>query len=140
MKNESVEFKEDRLTFVGFCTQSNTKIKFSLDFETFEKIIPEASTYALTSVGRLTITLQKASESAWTRPMKGKKPNNMHTWWEMRERYSKEMNKLTGEEDEVEEKKGSGIEDLVNNPNVVIKDSTINGRRIDNTYERDNGL
>lgn len=72
--------------------------------------------------------------------MKGKKPNNMHTWWEMRERYSKEMNKLTGEEDESEEKKGNSVEDLVNNPNVVIKDSTINGRRIDNSYERDNGL
>ncbi len=49
----------------------------------------------MASVGRATYTLRKSTQGVWPRLLKGsKKPANMHTWWEMQERFEKE-NKAT---------------------------------------------
>lgn len=135
IKNEVITLEEDRITFVGFCTQSSHRIKFDLDIELHAKIVPDSSSHTMSSVGRLTFTLTKAESAAWPQPTKGKKPLNVHVWWEMKERYQKQMNKLTGEEDEDADK--SGLKGLIDNPNVVIKDSIINGERIDNSRDRE---
>ncbi len=36
-------------------------------------------------------------------------------------------------DDSSKKKDGSGLEDLMNNPNVKIKDSYVNGKKMDNT-------
>lgn len=136
-----VSIQEDRLLFTGLCSRSNQRIKISLDLELHNKIVPESSTYNLNSAGRLQVTLKKVENEAWPKPNKGKKLNNVHTWWEMREKFKKQMNELTGEtdDDEINPKKKktkSGLEDLIDNPNVVIKDSYIDGQKIDNSKDR----
>ena len=80
--------------------QSGHKIQYLLDFETFETIDPSASTYSLASVGRLSINLEKKVEGVWAAPMKGKKSSNMQVWWEMKERYHKEMQRLQPDDEE----------------------------------------
>jgi hypothetical protein len=92
----------------------------------------------------MSLTLAKADAPvAWEKLQKGKKLTNAGIWWDMKKRYHKDMNKLLGEDAEDDdlfdddEKKpdSSGLDDLVNNPNVKIKDSYVNGRKIDNTNE-----
>jgi hypothetical protein len=51
----------------------------------------------------------------------------------MKERYQKEMNILTGGEDE----ENSGFKGFAVNPSSVTKDSVINGERIDNSRDRE---
>jgi hypothetical protein len=137
IRDESITLEEDRIKFHGFCTQASHKIRFDLDIELHAKIVPDSSSHTMSSVGRLTFTLTKAETAAWPQPSKGKKPSNVHVWWEMKERYQKAMNKLTGEEDDEVVEDKSGLKSLMNNPNVVIKDSIINGERIDNSRDRD---
>ncbi len=58
----------------------------------------------------------------------------------MKERYHKDMVALLGDDaedadlfdDDTKKKGGSGLDDLINNPNVKIKDSYIDGKKIDN--------
>jgi hypothetical protein len=137
IRDESITIEEDRVKFHGFCTQASHKIRFDLDIELHAKIVPDSSSHTTSSVGKLTFTLTKAETAAWPQPTKGKKPSNVHVWWEMKERYQKTMNKLTGEEDDEVAEDKSGLKSLIDNPNVVIKDSIINGQRFDNSRDRD---
>ncbi|CAG9335904.1 unnamed protein product [Blepharisma stoltei] len=138
VSDPEVSIKEDRITFTGMCSRSNQRIKIALDLELYNKIVPEASTYSMKSGGRLNFTLKKYEVEAWAKPNKGKKLSNATVWWEMRDKYRKEMNALTGEEDDEDYKKPkkTGLEDLMDNPNVVIKDSYVDGKKIDNTKEK----
>ncbi len=100
VQDTKVTFTDSRLTFTGLCMQSGHKIQYLLDFETFDTIDPSASTYSLASVGRLSINLEKKVEGVWSAPMKGKKSSNMQVWWEMKERYQKEMQRLQPDDEE----------------------------------------
>jgi len=53
----------------------------------------QESGVAFNSVGRATITLQKASNASWPRLLKkrGSKPGNMHTWHDMRDRFEQAL-------------------------------------------------
>jgi len=105
VQDTKVTFEEHRLIFTGLCIQSGHKIQYLLDFETFDAINSSASSYSLASVGRLSINLEKKQEGVWPSPMKGKKPNNLQVWWEMKERYSKEMQRLQPDEEEVRDRR-----------------------------------
>ena len=68
----------------------------------------------------------------------------MGIWWEMKERYHKDMVKLLGDDaedadlfDDDEKKGGSGIDQLLDNPNVKISNSYVDGKKIDNSDKRD---
>ena len=145
IKEDTVEFEKNRLIFQGKCVQSGNKINYSLDLALFKEIDPEASTFQRTSVGRMQVTLVKANAPiAWDKIQKGKKLNNWGIWWEMKERYHKDMVKLLGDDaedadlfDDDEKKGGSGLDDLINNPNVKIKNSYVDGKKIDNTDDED---
>jgi hypothetical protein len=98
--NPEVQITESKLTFTANCARSTQRIRLSLEMEFYTQINAEESSYSFTSVGRLNVNLKKKEDSAWPKPMKGRKPNNVHTWWEMKEKYQKVMNKFTGEDDE----------------------------------------
>lgn len=42
--------------------------------------------------------MKKLKRQTWLKPNKGKKVANSHTWWEMKERYNSDMEKLAKEE------------------------------------------
>ena len=115
VQNSSVQISETKLTFTGNCARSTQRIKLDLDLEFHAEINPEESNYSLTSVGRLNVNLKKKTENIWPKPMKGKKPNNTHIWWEMKEKYEKQVKKFTGEYDDAEtEKTNKSPEGLIN--------------------------
>lgn len=67
-------------------------MRFKLELEFFDEIVPENSTWSHESVGRAYITLAKKNRTRWKRLMKGEeKPHNMHFWWSMHEKYSNEL-------------------------------------------------
>lgn len=78
---------------------------FVLDIELLKEIVPEESSWSMASVGRMTITLKKKdSPTKWARLTKGrKKPNNIHFWFEIHEKYSSELEKLNDEDNDDEE-------------------------------------
>eukprot|EP00602_Paraphysomonas_sp_CaronLab_P004360 CAMPEP_0185030670 /NCGR_PEP_ID=MMETSP1103-20130426/17668_1 /TAXON_ID=36769 /ORGANISM="Paraphysomonas bandaiensis, Strain Caron Lab Isolate" /LENGTH=321 /DNA_ID=CAMNT_0027565883 /DNA_START=184 /DNA_END=1149 /DNA_ORIENTATION=+ len=84
---------------------SDGRKMFNLDIEFLKEIVPENSTWSMASVGRMTLTLQKKNGPLkWSRLTKGrKKPNNIHFWWELHDKYASELENLGDEDDESEE-------------------------------------
>lgn len=132
-----VNITDTHLRVGALCTYSSHRMKYQLDVEFFAPVNASNSTYSFASKGRCSVVLPKNETAAWSLPMKGKKPPNLQIWWEMKERYQKAMNKLTGEKDDDELRDKSGLGDLLDNPNVVIKDSYVNGKKYDNSKERE---
>lgn len=125
VSNPEVLLTDTKLSFIANCARSTQRIKLVLEVDFYSEINAEESSYSFTSVGRLNVNLKKREESAWPKPMKGKKPNNVHTWWEMKEKYQKVMNKFTGEEDEEDEGKSrlkKSPEGMLNNENKQNKE------------------
>lgn len=136
MRDPVVEITENSFKFSARCFRSSSKLKLLLEFEFSGKVKVEESTYNFTPVGRLNVTLKKARPDIWKVLVKGKKPNNLHIWWEIREKYSEEIEKITGG-DEEDEKPQNNFDELLDNPNVVIENSYINGKYVDNTNDHD---
>lgn len=132
-----VNITETHLHVGALCTHSSHLMKYQLDFEFFAPVNVSTSSHSFASKGRCSVTLTKNETAAWNLPMRGKKQPNLQIWWEMKDRYQKKMNKLTGEKDDDELRDRSGLGDLLDNPNVVIKDSYVNGKKYDNSKERD---
>ena len=116
VQNPQVSITKTRLKFSGFCARSTQRIKLDLDLEFFEDVDPDESNYSFTSVGRLNVNLKKDEELAWSRPTKGKKPGNVHMWWEMKEKYQTAMDLFTGEDGEIthRSKKNKSPEEMLN--------------------------
>ena len=133
LRESVVNITESTFSFSAKCVRSGSKIKILLEFELFGKVVVEESSHNFTPLGRLHVNLKKYRGDIWTIPVKGKKPGNMNIWWEMKEKYEEEISKVTGDIDEEDREPNSGLEDLVNNPNVVIENSYVNGKYVDNT-------
>ena len=131
-----VNITETHLHVGAICSYSSHRMKYQLDFEFFAPVNASDCTYSFASKGRCSVTLIKNETAAWNLPMRGKKPSNLQIWWEMKDRHKRAMNKLTGEKDDDDLKDKSGLGELLDNPNVVIKDSYVNGKKYDNTKER----
>ena len=91
LKDQKIDFEKDKLKLSGLCTMSSHKMKYVVDFELYDAVNPDACTYSMSSVGRMTMTLEKVTKGYWKLPMKGKKPSNMQIWWEMKGKYKKDM-------------------------------------------------
>lgn len=74
---------------------SNGRKNFKLELVFLKEIIPSESTYAMASVGRMTITLKKEHNLRWSRLTEGTaKLKQLHIWWDVNERYKSEVEKL----------------------------------------------
>jgi hypothetical protein len=71
-------------------------------FDSLKEIIPEESSWSMASVGRMTITLKKKlTPTKWVRLTRNrKKPNNLHYWFEIHEKYSADLEKIKDDDDE----------------------------------------
>jgi hypothetical protein len=113
VRDPVVTITDTKLNFYANCARSTQRIRLELDLEYYAEVVPEESNYSFTSVGRLNVNLQKKTdETVWPKPMKGKKPNNVHTWWEMKEKYQKVMDML-GDYDETADSDSKPPEILV---------------------------
>jgi hypothetical protein len=81
-----------------FEAASKTKNKrFRLDLKLSRAVVPEESDWSMAAVGRATISLKKKHpETAWIRLLDSAQvpPQNMHTWWTMREQHSNDIKTL----------------------------------------------
>ena len=81
-----------------FEAESKTKNKrFRLDLKLSRAVIPEESEWSMAAVGRATISLKKKHpETAWIRLLDSSQvpPQNMHTWWTMREQHNNDVKTL----------------------------------------------
>lgn len=135
VENLKVNIDPLNFYFSGSCLRSNQKVRFLIEFENWAEVDAEQSSFHSGNSGRVSVVLAKKKIQAWDLPMKGKKPQNLQIWWEMKEKFKKQMNKLTGEVDE-DDKGEDQFDDLLNNPNVVIENSIVNGKYVDNRKER----
>lgn len=134
IKDSIVNITETKVFFLGFCEKSSQNIKFLLDLDLFKKIVVNESSFSFGSVGKLNFELSKKRGDIWDLPVKGKKPKNMHIWWEMKNKFAKEMDAITGGDDK-DPDAPSQFDGLLNNPNVKIENSYIDGKYVDNTKE-----
>lgn len=114
---------------------SNGRKNFKLELFFLKNIIPSESTYAMASVGRMTITLKKEHNLRWTRLTAGtSKLKHMHVWWDVVERWKKEVEKLP------EVYKPPPIETETNDatPTLTESTSTSNNNNNDNTTTENN--
>jgi hypothetical protein len=74
-----------------------------------KEIIPEESSWSMASVGRMTINLRKKiSPTKWARLTRNrKKPNNLHYWFEIHEKYSADLEKIKDDDDDDQEEDSS---------------------------------
>lgn len=133
--NLKVNIEAFSFYFSGSCLRSNQKVRFLIEFETWAEVDVKKSSFHPGNSGRVSVELVKKKVQAWDLPMKGKKPQNLQIWWEIKEKFKKEMNRLTGEVDE-DDKGEDQFDELLNNPNVVIENSIVNGKYVDNRKER----
>ncbi len=72
-------------------------MKYELILDLFGEIDANKSSYEFNSVGRLSINLQKQTNpSRWKKLVSDQSPkfNNMHIWWDVHEKYEKELVKF----------------------------------------------
>lgn len=92
VKNEKIEFSENKIHFSAFGIQAQLPIQFVLDLPLYKEIVPEQSSWNLESVGRLFINATKVVPEIWVSLLKdNEKLPQMRFWWEMKDSFKSEM-------------------------------------------------
>jgi len=79
--DERIVFGNDTIFFEGTGRQKPKLFRLNLTF--YGAILPESSSWSFASVGRISVTIQKAVNETWPRLLQDKKkPKNMHAWYE----------------------------------------------------------
>ena len=89
--------------FKANCAQGNTPIHFELDLDLFGEIDADASSGSFASVGRYNVVLKKQNAPIyWKTIVKlgSELPKNVKTWWDMKEKFSKELESYEKEEED----------------------------------------
>ena len=89
-----VQMGDDYLLLTAFCKDPNFKYRAVLNLNLAGKVDTKESKFSLGSVGHMILSLEKKEESVWGNLLTGKKPINMHVWWEMKEIYEPDVEKL----------------------------------------------
>ena len=103
MKDLKVDIKEKSVSLIGYCVLGEVPIKMNYYIETFDKIDVKSSKHFVSSVGRYQFNLKKKkSNNYWKQLLndKMKIPNNMRVWFEMKEKYQKELSKYEIDEND----------------------------------------
>ena len=125
VKKEKVNIEENLLSFIAYCVQGDTPIKFDLNIDLFDKVDQSLSHYNSNSVGRYQITLKKKEVSYWKSLLndKAESPQNMRMWIEMREKYIEDIQKYI---DKNEEEENSDFDNEINEIKKKQKDKPKN--------------
>merc|ERR1712039_249997 len=70
--------------------------RYHLSFELFRALLPEASSWSLASVGRMSVTLAKAKVANWPRLLSGLNaaPKNLGIWRDMKDKWHSELQRF----------------------------------------------
>eukprot|EP00164_Ancoracysta_twista_P001689 GFYU01002213.1.p1 GENE.GFYU01002213.1~~GFYU01002213.1.p1 ORF type:complete len:361 (+),score=142.44 GFYU01002213.1:72-1154(+) len=102
--DEKVTFGPEVFSFLAK-GDAATEQWFELNVQLWENIIPEESTYVASSVGRMQFNLKKAAKEVWERLYLDDKPENMHFWWEMHNKYEEDLGYLKASQPKKKKKK-----------------------------------
>ena len=95
VKSKGADIKSGSLTFEAASKSKNKRFKLSLKLA--REIIPEESEWSMAAVGRATFSLKKKHpETAWVKLLHISQtaPQNMHTWWAMKEQHENVVKSL----------------------------------------------
>ena len=94
-----------RFAFVVKCPRTH-KV-FALNMTLLKPLVGAGSTWSEASVGRITFTLKKRGISVWSRLLKDKstKPDQMHTWWRLKEENDAVNEKFIEDEEATKKEK-----------------------------------
>ena len=95
VKSKKVDIKGNGIIFEAASATKNKR--FRLNLKLAREIVPEESEWSMASVGRATVELKKKwPQTAWMKLLKkgAKTPQNMHTWWAMKEQHNSVVSKL----------------------------------------------
>ncbi|GBG23892.1 Hypothetical Protein FCC1311_001112 [Hondaea fermentalgiana] len=119
LADERIEILSKRVSLSATCKGKHKT--FHLELELLDEIDPDKSSWTLASVGRGTFSLVKAEPDVrWHRLLKSAtdKPRNMHTWWQLTEKYAKELDDLDAAKTKTSKEKpkrdGKAAEDEAN--------------------------
>ena len=94
------------------CRNDKKLLKYELKLDLYESVSVEQSSLEDSSVGRVFVNLVKEHEPArWKRLLadNSQKPQNMGVWWELWEKYEKELDKFDPDGDDDEEDDGDDV-------------------------------
>ena len=90
----SIENEGKQVNLSAMCRNDKKLLKYELKLDLYESVSVEKSTLEDSSVGRVFVNLVKEQEPArWKRLLadNSQKPQNMGVWWELWEKYEKEL-------------------------------------------------
>uniref|UniRef100_A0A0G4F358 CS domain-containing protein n=1 Tax=Chromera velia CCMP2878 TaxID=1169474 RepID=A0A0G4F358_9ALVE len=96
VENEVIEANGSSFYFAGIGTHSHVKKKYELKLDLFSEVDSKVVEWSFGSVGKLTVTLRKREKRKWKRLLKdaNQKISNMSVWWDMKEKYASEVDRL----------------------------------------------
>ena len=95
VKSKGADIKSTELVFEAASKSKNKRFKLSLQLA--RAIVPEESEWSMAAVGRATFSLKKKHpETAWVKLLNPSQslPQNMHTWWAMKEQHENDVKSL----------------------------------------------
>lgn len=88
-------FTRSSMLFSAIGGHSGKRFEYALNLDFFDAIVPEASSWNIGSVGKVAITIVKASASKWPRLLlTNMKIDNMHYWFDYAEQTEKALKGL----------------------------------------------
>lgn len=96
VENETVDISRCCFNFTAFGEHSFIRRRYQVSLELFRMVLPEASTWSLASVGRMTVTMAKATAGNWPRLVARAEtaPKNLGIWRDMADKWRSELAKL----------------------------------------------
>lgn len=102
-----IENEGKSLYLKAMCRNDKKLLKYELSLDLWGEVLPEPDSYLEeSSVGRVFVNLAKADQpSKWKKLLANgaNKPGNMGVWWELWEKYEKELDKHSPDDDDDDE-------------------------------------
>jgi len=94
--NETVDISGCCFNFTAYGEHSFIKRRYQMSLEFFRSILPVASFRSAASVGRMSVTLAKATPANWPRllAVAGSTPKNLGIWRDMKEKWKNELERM----------------------------------------------
>lgn len=75
----------------AMCKNDIKVLHYRLEVQLSDSVLEDSAKFEVQSVGRLAITLKKGQAAKWEQLVQGVKPGNMVVWWDLVEKYEKEL-------------------------------------------------